>query len=458
MSTIPTGPQDPPSVATLVPAGRIESKPVARGRKVLQVGMVTSSDAVLHQGFFSLADQAVASATNFLTGIIIARSCSKEELGLYMLGFSVILLVNDLQTSLIATPYMIYAPRLKGRAHALYTGSSLIHQLALSLFTVVALVCGAAAVTMGVGPRGIGPVLWALCAVSTLTMLREYARRVSFARLKIMTAFFLDSLVAAVQISGLLLLAHSGRLSASRAYWVVGLACGVAVAAWLWLNRKVYDPRMDQALSDFKKNWLLGKWVFASGLVVAVTMNLYPWFIAYFHGTASAGVWAACLGVVSVGNPALLGIQNLVGPKIAHSYAAAGPKAFRRLVLKITAAVAVAMSLLCLALIIWGDRLIALLYGHDYAGNAVVVTILALNTLVIATAFPITRALYAIGRADLDFLGNLAGVFIMLSAGLWLVRVIGMPGAALGLLGSGFVTSAAKAGAFLRVSGHIPEN
>ena len=78
-------------------------------------GLVLSPEKALHQGIISLADQAVASATNFVTGIIIARTCSKEELGLYMLGFSLILLMTDFQTSLITTPYMVYAPRLKGR-------------------------------------------------------------------------------------------------------------------------------------------------------------------------------------------------------------------------------------------------------------------------------------------------------------------------------------------------------
>ena len=83
---------------------------------------------------------------------------------------------------------------------------------------------------------------------------------------------------------------------------------------------------MSESLADLKKNWVFGKWVFASGLVWAVSMNLYPWFLAYFHGAASTGVWAACLGVVSVGNPALLGIQNLVGPKIAHCIRDSGPE------------------------------------------------------------------------------------------------------------------------------------
>ena len=115
--------------------------------------------------------------------MIIARVCSKEELGLYSLGFSLILLMTDFQTSLITTPYMVYGPRLKGRAHALYTGSTLIHQLSFCLITMLGVACGAFVVSNGTGPSGLGPVLWALVLVIALIMLREHARRVSFARL-----------------------------------------------------------------------------------------------------------------------------------------------------------------------------------------------------------------------------------------------------------------------------------
>ena len=175
-------------------------------RRQLPFGLVLSPERTLHQGIISLADQAVASATNFATGIIIARACSKEELGLYMLGFSLILLMTDFQTSLITTPYMVYSPRLKGHAHALYTGSTLIHQLAFCLITMFGVACGAVAVTHGIGPRGLGPVLWALCVVIALIMLREHARRVSFARLRLMTAFLFDTSIAIGQIGGLLAL------------------------------------------------------------------------------------------------------------------------------------------------------------------------------------------------------------------------------------------------------------
>jgi len=428
-----------------------ETEPIAPGRRGLSLlAKILSPDTALHQSVISLADQGVTSATNFLTGVIIARACSKEELGLYMLGFSLILLMTDLQTSLITTPYMVYAPRLKGRAHALYTGSTLIHQSTFCLIVMFGVMCGAFAVTRGVGPKALGPVLWALVLVSALIMLREHARRVSFARLRLMTALIFDACIAVGQISGLLVLARFGLLSASRAYWVIGSVCGVAVLGWLWSDRGFYDPQIKESLADLRKNWILGKWVFASGLLWAVSMNLYPWLLAVFHGVASTGVWAACLGVVSVGNPLLLGIQNLVGPKLAHEYAAKGTMALNRLVLKTTALVVAPMSLLCLLMFVWGGRLLPLLYGRQYGSNGLVVAILALNLLVGAAGFSFSRGLFALDRARVDFLVNFTALFIMVTLGLWLVRAFGPLGAALGLLGANIVATAVRATAFLR--------
>ena len=411
-----------------------------------------SSERALNQGFLSLADQAVASVTNFATGVIIARASSKEEFGLYMLGFTLILLVTDLQTSLIATPYMVYAPRLQGRAHAQYTGSTLIHQVVFSLLTTLVVIGAACAARFGVGPHGLEPVLWALAGVGSLIMLREFVRRICFASLKLRTVFVFDVFIGVGQICGLLVLAHFKLLSASRAYWVIGATCGLAVLCWLWLNRHHYHLRIDESVLDLKRNLIFGKWVFASGLLWTASTNLYPWLLAFFHGAAAAGVFAACLGVVSASNPALLGIQNFLGPKIAHVYATRGRIGLRKFVLKISGSMAIPVSLLTLIMIIWGDRFIGLLYGSRYTGNGRVVAILACNLLLSAVVFSYSRALFAIERADLDFALNFAAIFIMLTLGLWLVKIHGPFGAALGLIIAGGVTSILRVGAFLKLT------
>lgn len=443
------------AIETAAQASEVKSFTLT-GRTLSRLGLSSFRERGLHQGIISLADQAVASITSFLTGVIIARACSKEELGLYMLGLSMILFITDLQTSLITTPYMVYAPRLKGRAHALYTGSTLIHQSAFCLVVMLSVLGGAFVIDHGIGPRAMGPALRALVLVVALIMLREHARRVSFARLRLKTAFIFDTCIAAGQISGLLILARFGLLSASRAFWVVGSVCGIAVLGWLWSDRGFYEPRISESLADLRKNWILGKWVFASGLIWAVSMNLYPWFLQAFHGVPSAGVWAACLGTVSIGGPVMIGIQNLAGPKIAHVYAAEGHRALYRLVFTITAVIVMPMSLLCVVMFIWGRSLLSLLYGYQYADNGLVVAILALNLLVTAVAFPFSRALFALNRARVDFLVNLSALCIMVTLGLWLVRVFGPIGAAFGLLGANFIASAVRIAAFLRLPARAP--
>lgn len=408
----------------------------------------------LHQTAVSLADQGIASAANFLTGVIIARSCSKSELGLYMLGVSLVLFITDLQTSLIATPYMVYAPRLSGEEHARYTGSTLLHQFGFSLFVTLGLACCAVIVSKRAALGGLGAVLWVLSLLSACITLREFARRVCFAQLKIKVALLIDTCIAVTQVGMLILLSRNGLLSAQRAYWVIGSVCAPAVIWWLWYERNSCTPRVSESVADFKKNWAFGKWVFASGAVWTVSTNLYPWILAFFHGSASVGVWAACLGVVALGNPALLGVQNLVGPIVSHVYAADGHRALHRLTVKIAMWIAFAVSILSGALCIAGGKLVASLYGSHYAGNGVVVAILALNLLVSATVFPFSRALFAIDQANFDFYANCTALFIMATLGLWLVWVFGPLGAALGLLGASIVASVIRVGAFL----WIPSN
>jgi O-antigen/teichoic acid export membrane protein len=110
------------------------------------------------------------------------------------------------------------------------------------------------------------------------------------------------------------------------------------------------------------------------------------------------------------------------------------------------------MGCLCVVMAFGGDRLLTLLYGRQYAGNSLVVALLALNLLVTSATFSFSRALFAIGRANTDFLVNFAALFIMLTLGLGLVRHFGPRGAAIGMVGASLLTSIVRVGAFLWLS------
>jgi len=133
------------AIGTAILSWRTESRRLGAG--CLSAGVI--SGRTLHQGIISLADQAVASATNFATGIIIARVCSKKSWPLYA-RFQPDSLDDRFPDITDNHAYMVYARGSKA-GHALYTGSTLIHQCSFCLITTFGVICAAFAVSQGLG-------------------------------------------------------------------------------------------------------------------------------------------------------------------------------------------------------------------------------------------------------------------------------------------------------------------
>jgi O-antigen/teichoic acid export membrane protein len=390
----------------------------------------------------TLADQGLLSATNFITGIIVGRSCSKEEFGLYMLGNTICLYLISAQHSFITSPYTVFSARLEGGAFARYTGSTLIHQLCLTGLVVIVLGTGGIVTSYGIGPEGIAPLIWALVVAVVFIMLREYVRRVNFASLWMRSVLFIDSSIFVLQIGGLFVLAQAHLLNANRAYLIAGTACALVCLAWLIVRRNIFDMRLHDAVSDLRPNWSFGKWVFSSNITLLLGIQLYPWFIATFRGTGVTGVFAACTGLVSLVNPIAMGIDNILGPKAAQAYANGGVQELSKVVKKATSFYALLMLPLCLFTVIFGDKLIVLMYGDKYGGHGIVVSLMAIGTLSAVLSSTIPKAFWAMGRADLNFKIGLFPLVLTLTCGLWMVRAFGLLGAGLGLLLGNLLTSA----------------
>jgi len=398
------------------------------------------SDVVGKQSLLALIDQGFYSLTNFLSGIIIARICSKDQYGLYFLGFSIVLFVLCLQGSLISSPYTVYIARLKGKDHAQFTGSTLIHQLVLSAFAIVVFLVVTVVLSFGIGPQGLAPVVRTLSFVIIFILFREYVRRVCFANLRIKTALFLDLNVALVQIGGLLLLAKFGILSASWAYVPIGVACCLASVSWLLKNKSLIKLKVNKVAIDFANNWSFGRWVFAGNIVLLVSTQIYAWLLSGFHGTIATGVFAACWSVVNTIRPSLAGLTNILGPKAAHALTK-GISELRQLVVKFTLVLTGMVTFFCFIILFFGERIIILIYGSKYTGNGTLLLILALSIMVEAVARGVDYSIWAMEQSQANFLVNIFHLVVTVSLGSLLVKTYGPLGAAWALLLSNSMAS-----------------
>jgi O-antigen/teichoic acid export membrane protein len=404
-----------------------------------------------HGAVIALCDQGVVSATNFATGVIIGRVCGKAELGVYVLAWTLITLTTDISATLTTHPYQVFGPHLRRRRRSQYLGSILGFQLLLSLmFALIIAAGGLLGSWLGWLSGTVSGIVTTTAGAIAFISLREFVRRVSFADLRMRWALAVDVTACLAQVGGMLLLLQLSDLTASRTITLLGMSCAVAAGGWFAVHRGavLWDRRI--YARDLKRNWQFTKWVLASCILSVFARYLYPWVLTAFHGTSVTGTWAACLGIVALGNPVLMGLGNYVGPKISSVYAVSGIATMQRYVYRASPLFALMLLPIVLVLAGWGDYIVIGLYGGAYAGNGGVILLLALNLLVTVLAYPFFCGLFTLERTKADLLINLVAIALLFTIGIAAVRSY----AALGTAVAMFVTTGVTTVIRMRVFAH----
>lgn len=422
--------------------------------------IVSRLHEVDEKGIIAVIDQGVVSATNFLSTVIIARACTKEEFGLYALCFTIILFITDLQGALILSPYTVYFPQTKQDGQRSYTGSTLIHQLALSALAMGFLGIGTGMFSLGIGPKGLSSILGILVPLITFILLKEYCRKLSFAYLRITNALIIDLFSALTQICGLLFLALNGLLSTRGAYIVMGISCAIPSMIWLIMMRKRFKFQLYRVTEDLNLDWVFGRWLLAMGLVYMATNYVYPWLLSFFHGTIATAAFAAYAGIANLSAPMFQGVRNFLEPKAAYAFTHGRVRDLKEVLRQASYMLTLSMGLVCLILFIFGGRLVVLIYGDKYAGGGWVVFIISLSLFFSASgvAMGVAVGLWAIGKPIFNFVASLFSLAVTLILGVWAVKQFGPLGAGLSLLIGNSLASAARYFFFARATDQLLDN
>jgi O-antigen/teichoic acid export membrane protein len=191
---------------------------------------------------------------------------------------------------------------------------------------------------------------------------------------------------------------------------------------------------------DLVQNLSFGKWVFASNITGLIACQLYPWFLAGFHGTKATGIFSACWSLVAVVNVLQLGIGNFLGPKTAHA-SFRGLNDLHRVVHTATAYLVGFAGVFFLMILIFGGQLIEVIYTSKYAGNAALVSVLALSVMASTVGSAAAWGIWAMGQPKTNFKVNLLSLGLAISLGAYLVESFGPMGAACSLLAGNAITS-----------------
>jgi O-antigen/teichoic acid export membrane protein len=385
------------------------------------------------KGVLALVDQTLVSGTSFATAVIVNRNSSSDQVGLYYLTASIVLIALGTHEHVIAAPYTILSKRHQGRELSLYGGSVWLHHAILTALSIVALLVSIVALSW-IGPADMVPGLWALVGAGPMLLLREWIRRFTFADLRIVPAIALDFTVASLQIGALLLLAYFDRLTLFAIYAAMGGACAAACVLWYFSNRPSLHVDRARVLPDWKRNWSFGKWALRSYFVGNTTPYIMPWIVNAAAGTAAAGTLGACITLVGLTNLLLLSVDRVLTPRAAQAFVAGGPALLKR-VLGLAAGFMVAvLGVFCLAVFLTGDWIAVFAYGSKFVGSGPILAVLALHTLMVSLQMVAGIGLWAIEQPRANFLADVCSLAATLGMAAVLVGPLGVLGAALGIL------------------------
>ncbi len=208
--------------------------------------------------------------------------------------------------------------------------------------------------------------------------------------------------------------------------------------------RKQFALSRPSIARDLRLNWSFGKWAFAGQVVYLIMAYGMSWLLAFLASTDATGSYAACMSLVMIANPLLLGLNNFFSPQAIHVLQTEGLKALRQLLLRMALVLTGVVSLLCVTLIVISGKLLTLFYGAPLPGQVQVVSILAMGVLVYGLSMTAENGLIALNRPRAVFWGNVAGLAVTITAGVVLIAMNGIVGAALAALAGTTAATAVK--------------
>ncbi len=359
---------------------------------------------------WSIADQGVLSASRFFITYLIGRYALPGELGIYSLGFSLLIFLTTFQESLITTPFQFFSPQ---------TEESERKSLAGNLFLSAALMAGMGSValllTLWVVSRlglkwDLAPALLALAFCLPFHLFREFARRWQFVHGKIVSIALMDGVFALIQVCGLLLLLWCDRLNANYAFALTGLASLVFCSLAYMRYRKQIAFERERWRSDVDRNLRYGRWIALSSLCAVAQTYFANWYLATKLSLHDADIYTVCSTMALLANPFLLGISSMHGPQASAAFVESGVRGVVKTVFRNLLLVCVILGLYAAALGLFGDWLATTLFGPPYAGQQWPILVLSLAILGQGVNYIIANGLCAVNFPHLDLLAALIGL------------------------------------------------
>lgn len=348
---------------------------------------------------------------------------SEAELAYYDAAFGIMLLVLALHEALITTPLTFFNHRQKKISEQAFAGRMLFLSL---LFSVAGLI-GTSLVTVyqysvvGISDR----FLWAMIALSVLIpfqAVKEFARRWLLANLAIRQSTLLEFGFAICFIASVSALIFTAQVNAAAVFGITVFANFVCLCSWWAVYRESFSMTSSGVQEQATENFRVGRWIAGENVCSVMMMYFSQWYLISHLSEKTAGVYTACLTIVFLSNPFILGISSVFAPRAAKEFEQHGWKGLLPILQGYSLFVVSVMVAFSGGLYFFGGPLTELAFGSKYAeffadsgGKNWLTFILSLATPCFGFSFLLTCCILAVDKPLYSFYAAVFGMIVTIA-------------------------------------------
>jgi O-antigen/teichoic acid export membrane protein len=383
------------------------------------------------EGYLAVIDQSIISLSNFLATLLLARTVSPTELGMYGVGFTSLRLVRSIQEGLTIQPLNTFGAAQELPEFKRYATSTSLIQVILAVVTAVsAAVLGW--LLIRTGNDVAGPTIFALWHNFLWWQMQEYVRRILYTRGLVRSAVINTLIANGVRLGLMFYWLAKGQLTGIAGLDAIAWGSLAALIPGLWQTRSYWTSAFDPILATLMKNWRFGKWIMGGVLANWVSVEFYPVLTAGMVSFAAAGAYRAIQNLVAPIHMLLRAIDTFLTPRASKTYQAAGMPGLGR-VLRLTYLLAGVPVLAILGIaVLFPKQILEILYGATYLEYSNAMVLMAIFYALLFAYWPLQAAFKAIHLSQPIFIANGAAIVVMFTLGIWTILNWGVYGTIMG--------------------------
>lgn len=382
----------------------------------------------LSRASWTLVDQCVVSGGNFLLNVLLARTLSQEDYGEFALFLGAIFLLRAVDYSFISYPLSVRLCVVDDQERPRLLGNTVVLTMALSLVLLVLMAIGTAVLEEE-------NILLPACLCYLCWQAQETSRRFLLADFRYREAVAGDGIAYVGQVLLIAVLLWFDSITLSAALYVMSatFVVGALVHA---LKLRFARPDFAELRGLALEYLSVGKWSLVSYQLVLLRVQLFPWLLAAFAGTAATASLQAGLNLANMMNPIIFGIGNAIPQIAAQAHRSGGVLGASRAAYHYVLFGLGPILVICAAAVLMPDLLLRTVYGPSspYLGAAAGLQLLAVAGVLDYIAEMISKTLLGVQSGKLAFLVNVVAAVAALALALALIGPLGVFGACLALL------------------------